>query len=76
VRPSAKTLRVLATDLGISVPETHLVKAAEAHARLRPALEALRQVRLPYLDSIEPPMVEGWVRSGGRETFDTKVWPS
>jgi hypothetical protein len=72
--PSAQTLRALAADLGISLSERHLTEAAKAHGRLRPELEALRQVSVPYLDEIEPATALQWINSGGRPSAARSVW--
>lgn len=64
--PSELTFRVIAEDLDIELSSEHLENALGAHRIFRPKLQELRQLKLPYLDCIEPADVRQWIENGGR----------
>jgi hypothetical protein len=74
MRPTARTLRVLADDLGIALPDDRLYAAVEDHARLRPGLEELRALELCYLELVEPATPVQWIATGGRLPARDRVW--
>lgn len=72
--PTARTFQAIAEDLGVELPDHSLSGAVEEHARLRPELDRLRAIPLPYLDLFEPATATQWIANGGRLPAQDRIW--
>jgi hypothetical protein len=55
----------LLRELGIELLPARVESAAATYAKLRPAIEELRRVPLPFLDAWEPSAAISWIENGG-----------
>lgn len=66
-QPTINTLRAIAADRGLAIPQERLEPAVTMHAKFRSELERLRAVRLDFVPSyIEPATALQWIQNGGR----------
>jgi hypothetical protein len=65
--PTIETFRALAAHQGLELSEERLAQAVATHTTLRPALDALRDVPLSFLEPVlEPATALRWIERGGR----------
>jgi hypothetical protein len=65
--PSIETFRALALHQGLELTDERIAQAVATHAALRPALDALRDVELSFLEPVlEPATALRWIERGGR----------
>jgi hypothetical protein len=68
-KPTLETFQAIIADQDIELAAEQLAAAVEAHAKLRPELERLREVELPLLpEAVEPQTALRWIENGGRST--------
>jgi hypothetical protein len=65
--PTVEILQAIAADRGLDIPVDRIRLALEMHAKFRPELDRLREVRLGYVPTyIEPATALQWIENGGR----------
>ena len=65
--PPLAQLAAVARDQGVVLSEARLRQAYETHRTMRPDLEKLRELPMPYLgDTMEPLSCLVWIMDGGR----------
>jgi hypothetical protein len=65
--PRVETFQAILADQGVEMSADRIATAVEAHAKIRPELERLRQVELPLLPGgVEPQTALRWIENGGR----------
>jgi hypothetical protein len=65
-RPTREILEAICANQDIALPDDLLAGALEGHRVLRPGLEELRRVPLPYIGMVEPATATAWIENGGR----------